>query len=131
MTDVGTTPRKPLTPTQRLKLFEAHKGICGICGQQIRSGEKWIDEHLRALALGGSNDLENRAPVHVACAATKTAKEDLPRIAKAKRQKMRSLGIKRDGPKIQSRGFEKAEKPGREGRLKLPPRRSIYEDQNG
>jgi hypothetical protein len=54
----------------------------------------------------------------------------MPRIAKAKRQKMRSLGIKRDGPKIQSRGFEKAEKPGR-ARMPLPPRRSIYEDQNG
>lgn len=124
-TDVGTTPRKPLTPRQRLKLFEEHKGICVLCGLQIRSGEKWIDEHLRALGLGGSNDFDNRAPVHVACAEAKTHKEDIPRIAKAKRQKMAALGIKRSGPKIASRGFPRKQRPEKIG---LPPRKSLYED---
>lgn len=131
MTDVPTTPRKPLTPTQRLRLFEAHKGTCALCGREIRSGEKWIDEHLRALGLGGSNDLDNRAPVHVACAKAKTDKEDIPRIAKAKRSKMAALGIKRDGPKIESRGFpKKPERPGKIDKGSLPAlaRRSIYED---
>jgi hypothetical protein len=81
---------------------------------------------LRALGLGGSNDLDNRAPVHVACAKAKTNKEDLPRIAKAKRQKMVALGIKRDtGPKIASRGFSRKE---RTPKTSLPPR-MIYEDQ--
>lgn len=125
-TDVGTTPRKPLTPTQRLKLFEAHGGKCSLCGLQIKAGEKWIDEHLRALALGGSNDIDNRAPVHVACAEAKTHKEDLPRIAKAKRQKMASLGIKRDaGPKIKSAGFPS--RKDRTPKVSLPPR-NIYQD---
>lgn len=126
MTDVGTTPRKPLTPTQRLKLFEKHKGICALCQREIRSGEKWIDEHLRPLGLGGTNDDSNRAPVHVACAQAKTAKEDIPRIAKAKRSKMAALGIRSDSrKKIESRGFPKREKP--PGKLTLP-RRSLYED---
>lgn len=127
MTDVGTTKRKPLTPTQRLKLFEAHKGICALCSRQIANGEKWIDEHLRALGLGGTNDLENRAPVHVACAEAKTRGEDIPRIAKAKRQKMAALGIKSSkAPPIKSAGFAKAEKPKRidkEALPALPPRR--------
>jgi 5-methylcytosine-specific restriction protein A len=92
--DLGTTPRKPLTPTQRLKLFEDHKGKCGICGLKIQAGEKWIDEHLRALGLAGSNDMENRAPAHVKCAADKT-KQDVSDIARAKRRKMRHLGIKK------------------------------------
>lgn len=121
MTDVTTTPRKPLTPTQRLKLFEQHKGICALCGGEIRSGEKWIDEHLRALALGGSNDADNRAPVHVACAEAKTRNEDMPRIVKAKRQKMASLGIKSVKTKIQSRGFPKAEKKRSIDKSALPP----------
>lgn len=95
MTDIGTTKRRPLTPSQRLKLFEDHDGICVICGRAIRSGEKWIDEHIRALGLGGSNDPENRGPAHETCAATKTRKEDMPRIAKAKRQKRKLLGIKK------------------------------------
>jgi 5-methylcytosine-specific restriction protein A len=109
--DVGTTPRKPLTPTQRLALFELFKGICVLCDCKIMAGQRWRDEHLRALGLGGSNALKNRAPVHEACADAKTfgPTGDLARIAKAKRQKMASLGIKPAGRKrIQSRGFAKA-----------------------
>ena len=108
MTDIGTTPRKPLSPTQRLKLFEAHRGICALCSRPIR-GEPWRDEHLRALGLGGGNEVENRAPVHIACAEAKDS-DDLPRIAKAKRQKMAHLGIKKSSrpiPGSRASGFKK------------------------
>jgi hypothetical protein len=110
MTDLGTTPRKPLTRVQRLKLFEQHKGICALCSQPIRGGEAWIDEHLRALGLGGSNDADNRAPAHKACADAKThgPEGDIAVIAKAKRQKMQSLGIKRPST-LQGQGFRKFE----------------------
>ena len=99
-TDVGTTERKPLTPRQRLKLFERHGGICALCNAPIRSGDKWIDEHMRALGLGGSNDPENRGIAHTTCAAMKThgPDGDLARIAKAKRAKQTHLGIKPVGP---------------------------------
>lgn len=126
MTDVGTTPRKTLTPRERLKLFEEHKGICGLCGLPIMPGDKWRDEHLRALGLGGSNDRGNRAPVHIRCAEVKDG-DDIPRIAKAKRQKMAALGIKPDGPKIANRGFAKSEKMPRIAKNHLPPRQ-LYED---
>jgi 5-methylcytosine-specific restriction protein A len=109
--DVSTTPRKPLTPTQRLALFERHKGICSLCSVKIRAGEIWIDEHLRALGLGGSNAPENRGIAHKKCADAKThgPTGDLATIAKAKRQKMAALGIKSQArPTIQSAGFRKA-----------------------
>jgi 5-methylcytosine-specific restriction enzyme A len=130
VTDVGTTPRKPLTPTQRLKLFEAHKGLCGICGGQIKAGEGWIDEHIIPLGLGGSNDLSNRAPVHAACADSKTHGKDgdVAKIAKAKRVKMRHLGISRPKQKIASRGFPKFEKE-RPAATKVMPRRFMFTDQ--
>lgn len=101
--DVGTTPRKALTPTQRLKLFEAFQGRCVLCDRKIEAGEPWIDEHLRALGLGGTNAAENRGPAHKACADAKTFGKDgdLARIAKAKRVKMRHLGIRqRKGPPL-------------------------------
>jgi len=95
MTDVGTTPRKPLTPRQRLDMWERHKGICCICKQKIDgTRDRWIDEHIIPLALGGSNDLANRGPAHEACARDKT-KDDLRSIAKAKRAKQRHLGIRK------------------------------------
>jgi 5-methylcytosine-specific restriction protein A len=126
MTDVGTTPRKPLSPRERLKLFESHGGRCVICKQPIRSGERWIDEHVIPLGLGGSNDMGNRGPAHFKCAETKTG-DDLPRIAKAKRSKMAALGIKKDGPKIANRGFTPPNKPTREPKPTLPPRRMFTE----
>lgn len=123
--DVGTTKRKPLTPTQRLKLFEDHKGICKLCGLKI-IGKKWIDEHGRSLGLGGSNDNSNRYPVHVACAEAKTHDEDMPRINKAKRQKKAALGIKEPpATPLQSRndlaGRPKPEKPKKERKAYVDP----------
>lgn len=126
MTDVGTTPRKPLSPRERLKLFEDHKGMCGLCGLPIMPGEKWRDEHMRALGLGGTNAIENRAPVHIKCAEVKDG-DDLPRIAKAKRSKMAALGIKKDGPKIASPGFAPSKKEPRITKQALPPRRMFTE----
>lgn len=131
MSDVGTTPREKLSPTKRLKLFEAHKGLCKLCGQPIRSGEPWIVEHLTPLSLGGTNDLSNLAPAHLVCAEAKThgPTGDIARAAKAKRSKMASLGIKRDGPKIVSRGFDKVEKPRKIDKSALAPlpRRSMFQ----
>ena len=96
--------RKPLTAKERIELFRAHDGICCICGGKIQVGEAWIDEHQRALALGGSNDLENRGPAHVKCAKVKT-KDDMGQIAKAKRREAKFFGAKQPKRKIQSRGF--------------------------
>lgn len=130
--DVSTTPRKALTPTQRLKLFEAHKGICVLCGRKIQAGEKWIDEHCRPLAMGGTNDLSNRGPAHLPCAAAKTngPDGDLAKAAKAKRVKMRFLGIAKPKSRtLESAGFEKAPPQCRASSpltKPLPPRRSLY-----
>jgi 5-methylcytosine-specific restriction endonuclease McrA len=97
--DVGTTRRKPLTPTQRLQLFERFGGRCYRCHQKILGS--FIDEHIKPLALGGSNDLDNRAPACPKCAEEKTRTEDMPRIVKAKAQKRAAHGIKADrGPPI-------------------------------
>ena len=112
--DVGTTPRKPLTPRERLAMFEAFGGRCQLC-QQMIVGAKWRDEHMRALGLGGTNKWDNRAPVHIECAEAKN-KDDLPRIAKAKRQKQAHLGIKGPRKQIKSAPFQKSEKPTRSDR---------------
>jgi 5-methylcytosine-specific restriction protein A len=117
--------RKPLTALQRLALFEEHKGICCICGEKIDgTREKWIDEHGRALGLLGSNDLSNRGPAHVRCAQRKTSKEDLPRIAKAKRQKAVAVGAKQPAGTIKSAGF----RPGKSRKkhpMPMPPRPNV------
>lgn len=128
MTDVGTTERKRLTPSQRLKLFEKHKGTCALCGLEIK-GKRWVVEHMRPLGLGGTNDVEeNLRPVHEACAREKTV-EDFKAIARAKRIKMRAIGITAGGKKIQSRGFPRTEKQSRIVKWRLPPR-NIYQERD-
>lgn len=92
--DVGTTRRKAMSPTRRLRIWEAHSGQCVICGGAIDGvRDKWIIEHVRALALGGEDADTNCGPAHSACADTKT-KGDMSRITKAKASKAKHLGIR-------------------------------------
>lgn len=118
MTDVSTTKRKAMSPTRRLRIFEAHKGICITCSQPIRAADKWFIEHIRALELGGEDTDANCAPAHVACKAVKDA-DDHHRAAKAKRAKQRHLGITAAKQPIPSRGFAKRPRA-HEGRQPVP-----------
>lgn len=95
MMDVRTTPRKAMSPTRRLRVFEAHGGVCVLCGSKIDGvRDKWTVEHLRALGLGGGDTDDNCGPAHEACRRKKD-KADVAGISKAKRNKIRHLGIKK------------------------------------
>jgi 5-methylcytosine-specific restriction protein A len=94
MTDVGSTPRKPMSPMRRLKIWEAGKGVCILCERKIRAGEAWIVEHPIALGLGGSDRDEDLGPAHEDCRRAKD-KVDVARIAKAKRQKIKHVDRRR------------------------------------
>lgn len=96
--DVGTTKRKNMTPRLRLKVWEAHRGVCVLCKGKIDGiRERWIVEHEVALALGGKDDESNMGPAHEACALEKTYGKsgDIAKAAKAKRVKSKHLGIKK------------------------------------
>lgn len=95
MTDVGTTRRKPMSQMRRLRIWEAHKGVCVLCGLKIDGvREPWIVEHVRALVLGGADSDENCAPAHENCRRAKD-KVDVAAGAKAKRIKAKHLRIKK------------------------------------
>src|SRR5215218_9759166 len=83
--DVGTTRRRSLSGRRRLQAWERTGGTCVVCGQRIDGvRERWIVEHIRALELGGADDLNNMGPAHELCGRTKT-REDHARTARAKR----------------------------------------------
>lgn len=86
--------RKPLTRRQRIAAHDREGGRCCVCLQPIAPGEPFIDEHLIPLAIGGSNDRDNRGIAHIPCAKVKTAR-DQKIIAKASRQRAKFLGIKK------------------------------------
>ncbi|PVE25670.1 hypothetical protein DC522_04970 [Microvirga sp. KLBC 81] len=83
--DVGTTVRRNLTARRRLQAWERTGGRCVLCGCRIDGArERWIVEHIRALELGGADDLSNLGPAHESCACEKT-KGDHRQTACAKR----------------------------------------------
>lgn len=88
------TTRRSLSPLQRLKVFEAAKGVCHLCELRIQVGQPWDVEHMRPLALDGADDADNMRPAHKDCHATKT-KADAASWSKAKRMKARHIGIKK------------------------------------
>jgi 5-methylcytosine-specific restriction enzyme A len=86
--------RRKRTAIQRAAIFDQHEGICHLCGGKIDGArEAWELEHLVAHALNGDDSDENLRPAHVACHKAKT-KEDVARIAKAKRVHAKHIGAK-------------------------------------
>ncbi len=95
MTDVGTTPRRTMGQMRRLRIWEAHGGICILCARKIDGvREPWIVEHRIALVLGGADDDANCGPAHEDCRREKD-KTDVAAGAKAKRIKARHIGIRK------------------------------------
>lgn len=88
------TERRSISPMRRLKIFEANGGRCHLCERTIRAGEPWDVSHDRPLALLGADDGDNLKVAHRTCHKVRTG-EDMAQITKAKRQKLKSLGIKR------------------------------------
>lgn len=105
--------RKSRSRRDRVKLFEAHNGTCHLCSRPIQVGEKWEWSHPKPLALGGEDTLANSAPAHARCHRDWTAKEDRPRIDKARRQHADHIGANAPKRPIRSRGFPKQKKRGR------------------
>jgi CRISPR/Cas system Type II protein with McrA/HNH and RuvC-like nuclease domain len=78
----GTLPvkRKPLTPSQRTKLYAAQDGRCANCGDPhpMRQLE---DDHVMPVAQGGTNDFRNR---QLLCRKCNREKSDKLPMAQAK-----------------------------------------------
>lgn len=117
--------RKPLTRREVIQLMLDQDGRCGCgCGVKLNPmTEGVIDEHVRALGLLGTNDLENRSLWRKPCSAAKTGKGgDQTIIAKAKAQGgetgQRARREKRGGSSIRGRGFDKRLTKGFDGKVR-------------
>ena len=86
--------RQVFSTSFRLNLFLIRKGTCASCYQKIDAGKAWDIDHIIPLALGGTNEPENLQILCKPCHQSKTAKNDIPRIAKTKRLKARHLGAR-------------------------------------
>lgn len=73
----------------RVALLPRASGRCAGCGLPIGPGRCWDLDHVIPLAIGGLDDMTNLHVLCGSCHAGKTAGEDVPRIAKARRVEAR------------------------------------------
>lgn len=123
----GSTPRKAMTRQRRLRIFEAHGGVCILCGLPIDGTKQaWTIEHMRALGLAGADDDANCGPAHEACRRDKD-KADLKAIAKAKRRKMKAIGIAAQPTRpIRSRNDLARGSKRKQNPMPMPARRAMF-----
>lgn len=94
--------RRPrLSPTERLRLFTLHGGICHACGHEIDGkSQRWEIDHVTARGLKArgfaceADTDENMRPAHYRCHKGKTVR-DVGLIAKADRIASRFNGARR------------------------------------
>lgn len=103
---VGATPDSAIPPRVRLRVFEAHGGVCALSGRKIGPGDAWQVDHRIALANGGRHAESNLQPVLVGPHREKT-RADVGLKAKADRIAKKHRGIWPASKRpLRSRGFE-------------------------
>ena len=85
--------RSEFKSATKVKAYERSKGKCEKCNEPLQTGKFHYDHEIPD-ALGGPNTLENCKVICTACHSDKTAGQDVPQIAKMKRQKAAHIGAK-------------------------------------
>jgi 5-methylcytosine-specific restriction enzyme A len=85
--------RREFPKSVRLAAFERANGKCEGCDGRLYPGKFHYDHDLPD-GLGGEPTLDNCVVRCTACHGLKTAKKDVPAIAKADRVKAKSIGAK-------------------------------------
>ena len=89
---IGRTPDSAIPPRVKLRVFEAHGGICHITGRKITPGDEWDADHILAICNGGENRESNLAPAIREAHRAKTA-SDVAQKSKDARVRAKHLGV--------------------------------------
>lgn len=105
---IGKTDDTAIPPRVRLRVFEAHKGVCALTGRKIMPGDQWDLDHRVPLVMGGSHSEDNLQPVLRQAHREKT-RDDVGAKAKAARIRAKHIGaFPKSKARIQSRPFPKS-----------------------
>lgn len=102
---IGKSSDSSIPARVRLRVLEAHGGVCYLSGRKIMPGDKWDVEHKLAICLGGENRESNLAPALKAAHKVKTAR-DVAQKAKNDRVRRRHLGIRKPRTMTRWRRFD-------------------------
>lgn len=85
--------RREFSKAVKIAAWQRADGHCENCGMKLWPG-KYRYDHDIPDQLGGEPTLDNCVVRCLACDGEKTYSEDIPRIAKAKRQQVAHIGAK-------------------------------------
>ena len=113
---IGATDDAMPPPRVRLRIFQAHGGVCYRSKRKIRPGDKWALDHVLAIINGGANRESNLAPILEDAHKAKNA-EDMDTKSKTYRMAAKNNGTwpKSKRP-LKGRGFEPSRGFGNEHR---------------
>jgi 5-methylcytosine-specific restriction endonuclease McrA len=98
--------RREFSAKVKLAAWERCGGNCEGCHARIIGRAEY--DHILPDALGGEPTLENLQVLCTKCHRIKTSTGDVPRIAKAKRQQRKAIGVwPKSSRPLRSRGFPK------------------------
>lgn len=100
--------RREFSKPVRREALKRAAGKCENTSCGALFGVKFHFDHEIPDALGGEPTLENCKVLCHVCHGEKTRKEDIPRIAKAKRGNDKHTGVERPKGRIRSGGFRPA-----------------------
>lgn len=105
---IGKSPDSAVPPRVRVRVFDRYEGRCQCgCNRKIMAGERWDCEDTIAIINGGERRERNLKPWLSDHHPKKTA-QDVAEKSRVYRKRAKHIGVElRQGPKIQSRGFEK------------------------
>lgn len=87
--------RQEFTEKTKAQAFLNCKGLCQGCGVKLTSATGIQYDHSTACGIGGDNSLSNCSVLCRNCHGAKTCRDDVPRIAKAKRNHRKAIGIRK------------------------------------
>lgn len=96
--------RREFSAKIKLAAFERASGNCEGCGCRLTPG-RFAYDHRIPDAMGGEPTLDNCQVLCSGCHGVKTAKGDVPTIAKSVRIRKRAAGIRKDRKITQWRRF--------------------------
>jgi 5-methylcytosine-specific restriction endonuclease McrA len=86
--------RRDFSAKVKVAAFSRAAGHCEVCSAHLYAAKFHFDHRIPD-ALGGEPTLDNCTVACLACHGEKTTTEDVPRIAAAKRQERKHIGIRK------------------------------------
>lgn len=98
--------RRRFSPAVLDAELERRGNRCAICGETFVDGDVIEWDHIHQIAMGGADDIDNLRPVHRSPCHIGKSKGDA--AARGKTRRLSGETPKRRGPKIKTRGFNRA-----------------------